>query len=73
MWNIDGMWAWIVAAPIGFMLLIFVLDTLEATIVSPADRAAKIRKFLEEASAEEVEGHVARLLAPVVPGRRHVL
>jgi len=64
------MWAWAIAAPIGFMLMIFILAWLEETIVFPVDRAAQITKALERSAPDEVEGRVARMLAGVVPSRR---
>ena len=64
------MWAWIVAAPVGFMLMLFGLAWLEETIVYPVDRAAQISKALERAGPEEIEGLVAQMLAPIVPSRR---
>ena len=63
------MWAWAIAAPIGFMLMIFVLAWLEETIIFPVDRAAQISKVLERSEPDEVEGFVARMLAGVVPSR----
>ena len=63
------MWAWAILAPVGFMLMIFILSWLEERIVNPVDRAAKIARFLERSEADEVEGFVARMLAPVVPSR----
>ena len=70
MWNIHGMWAWIIAAPAGFMLMLLILARLEETIVYPVDRAAQISKVLERAGPDEIEGLVARMLAPVVPSRK---
>jgi len=64
------MWAWAILAPAGFMVAIFVLAWLEETIVNPVDRAAKIAKVLERSEADEIEGLVARMLAPIVPSRR---
>ena len=64
------MWAWAVAAPIGFMVMIFSLAWLEERIVFPVDRATQISKLLERASADELEGSVARMLAPLAPSRR---
>ena len=64
------MWAWIIAAPVAFMLLISVLAWLEERVVFPVDRAVQITRTLEKAPAEEVEALVARMLAPVVPARR---
>jgi hypothetical protein len=64
------MWAWVIAAPLGFMLLIFVLAWLEETVVSPVDRAAQITRILEKAPPDEVEGYVAQMLAPLAPRRR---
>ena len=64
------MWAWAIAAPVGFMLLIFSLAWLEETVVFPVDRAAKIAEALETAPPEEIEIVIARMLAPVVPARR---
>ncbi|TMK82485.1 MAG: hypothetical protein E6G46_05940 [Actinobacteria bacterium] len=64
------MWAWAIAAPIGFMLMIFILAWLEETIIFPVDRAAQITKALERSAPDEVEGLVARMLAGVVPSRR---
>lgn len=68
-WNTHSMWAWTIAAPSAFMLLIFVLAWLEETIVFPVDRAAQIHKALEKAEPDEVESAVARLLAPIAPSR----
>ena len=69
-WNTHIMWAWAIAAPIGFMLLIFILAWLEETIIFPVDRAAQITKALERSAPDEVEGLVARMLAGVAPSRR---
>jgi len=69
-WNTDIMWAWAILAPAGFMLMIFVLAWLEETVVFPVDRAMQIARMLEKAPAEEVEGYVAQMLAPVAPRRR---
>ena len=63
------MWAWAIAAPVGFMVLIFALAWLEEAIVFPVDRAQQITKLLERVPADELEGSVAQLLAPIVPGR----
>jgi hypothetical protein len=63
-------WAWVIAAPVGFMLMTLILAWLEERVVFPDDRATQINKLLEHEHAEEVEGSVARMLAPVVP-RRH--
>jgi hypothetical protein len=68
-WNTDSMWAWAIAAPAGFMLLIVILAWLEETIVFPVDRAAQISRLLEHSAPDEVEGLVARILAPVAPHR----
>jgi len=64
------MWAWAIAAPVGFMLMIFILAWLEETIIFPVDRAAQISEALERSAPDEVEGMVARMLDGVVPGRR---
>ena len=64
------MWTWAIAAPAGFMLLIFGLAWLEETVVFPVDRAAKIAEALEKAPPEEIEVVIARMLAPVAPARR---
>jgi hypothetical protein len=63
------MWAWAIAAPAVFMLLIFVLAWLEERVVYPVDRAAQITQMLEKAAPDEVEGFVAQMLASVAPGR----
>ena len=63
------MWAWAILAPVGFLLMIFILSWLEERIVDPVDRAAKIATFLERSEADEVEGFVARMLAPIAPNR----
>lgn len=55
------------------MFLIFVLDALEQMIVSPVDRAAKIRLLLEESTPDELEGSVAKMLASVAPRRQAAL
>ena len=64
------MWAWVVAAPLGFMLLLLGLAYIEDTVVLPLDRAVKISSMLEREPADEVEGLVAQMLAPVAPRRR---
>ncbi len=64
------MWAWAIAAPAGFMLLIFVLAWLEERVVFPVDRAARIAQMLESSAPDEVEGYVAQMLASVAPRRR---
>ena len=69
-WNIDGMWAWVFAAPAGFMFMIFILAWLEERIVSPATRSVQIKVVLERSEPDEIESLVARMLAPVVPARR---
>jgi len=69
-WNTETMWAWAIAAPVGFMLLIFILAWLEETIVSPVDRAVRIAQILERAAPDEIEGYVAQMLASVAPRRR---
>ena len=69
-WNTDFMWVWAIAAPAGFMLLIFVLSWLEETVVFPVDRAVRITQMLERAAPDEVEGYVAQMLAAVAPHRR---
>ena len=69
-WNTDDMWAWVFAAPAGFMLMIFILAWLEERIVTPVDRSARIKIVLERSEPDEVESLVARMLAPVVPARR---
>lgn len=63
------MWAWAILAPVGFLLMIFILAWLEQRIVDPVDRAAKITRMLERSEPDEVEGFVARFLAPIVPSR----
>jgi len=63
------MWVWAIAAPIGFMVMISVLAWLEEKVVSPVDRATQISRLLERAPADEIEGSVARMLAPFVPHR----
>ena len=63
------MWAWAIAAPTGFMVMIFALAWLEETVVVPVDRARQITKLLELSPAEEIEGSVARLLASAAPRR----
>jgi hypothetical protein len=69
-WNTNPMWAWAIAAPAGFMLMIFVLGWLEETVVFPIDRADRITQLLERAGPDEVEGFVAQMLASVAPQRR---
>ena len=69
-WNTQDMWAWVIAAPAGFMLLIFVLAWLEETVVFPVDRAVRIAEAIEKAPPEEIELLIARMLAPVAPARR---
>lgn len=64
------MWAWVIAAPIGFMLLIICLAWLEEKVIFPVDRAVQISKALERAAPEELEVAVAQMLAPLVPARR---
>jgi hypothetical protein len=64
------MWAWVIAAPAGFMLMIFILAWLEEAIVFPIDRATRITQLMERAGADEVEGFVAQMLASVAPRRR---
>ena len=64
------MWAFAIAAPAGFMLLIFVLAWLEERVVFPVDRAVRITQMLETAAPDEVEGYVAQMLASVAPHRR---
>jgi hypothetical protein len=64
------MWAWVIAAPAGFMLMIFILAWLEETVVFPIDRAARIAQLMERAGPDEVEGFVAQMLASVAPRRR---
>jgi hypothetical protein len=64
------MWAWVIAAPAGFMLMIFILAWLEETVVFPIDRAVRITQLLERAGPDEVEGFVAQMLASVAPRRR---
>jgi len=63
------MWAWAIAAPAGFMLVIFVLAWLEEAVVFPVDRAFQIAQMLENAPPDEVEGYVAEMLASVLPRR----
>ena len=63
------MWAWAIAAPAVFMLLIFVLAWLEERVVYPVDRAAQITRILELSPPDEVEGYVAAMLASVAPRR----
>jgi hypothetical protein len=66
-----SMWAWVVAAPIGFFGLLMILGWLEETIVQPDHRAATITGLLERAhTADEIEDAVSRLLAAVAPRRR---
>ena len=64
------MWAWAFAAPAGFMLMLFVLAWLEERIVFPVDRSVEIKGVLERSRPDEIESLVARMLAPVAPGRR---
>jgi len=64
------MWAWVIAAPAGFMLMVFTLAWLEETVVFPIDRAARIAQLMERAGPDEVEGFVAQMLASVAPRRR---
>jgi hypothetical protein len=64
------MWAWVIAAPAGFMLMIFILAWLEETVVFPIDRAARIAQLMERAGPDEIEGFVAQILASVAPTRR---
>jgi hypothetical protein len=64
------MWALVIAAPLGFMLLTLILAWIEETVVFPVDRAVQITKALERSPADELETAVARMLAPIVPGRR---
>jgi hypothetical protein len=68
-WNTYTMWAWVIAAPAGFMLMVFILAWLEETVVFPIDRAARINRMLERTGADEVEGLVAQMLASVAPRR----
>jgi hypothetical protein len=60
----------VIAAPAGFMLMIFILAWLEETVVFPIDRAARIAQLMERAGADEIEGFVAQILASVAPTRR---
>jgi hypothetical protein len=69
-WNTKTMWAWVVAAPGGFLLMIFILAWLEETVVFPIDRAVRISQLMEKAGPDEVEGYVAQMLAAVAPRRR---
>jgi hypothetical protein len=69
-WNIKTMWAWVAAAPAGFMLMIFILAWLEETVVFPIDRAVRISQLMQKAGPDEVEGYVAQMLAAVAPRRR---
>jgi hypothetical protein len=69
-WNTVFMWAWVIAAPVGFMLMTFILAWLEETVVFPIDRAVRITQLMERAGPDEVEGFVAQLLASVAPQRR---
>jgi hypothetical protein len=70
------MWAWIIAVPMGFMLLVLTLARLEETIVAPVDRAvaasSHLVHILERSPPHEVEELVAQLLAPIVPSRKRV-
>jgi hypothetical protein len=68
-WNTHTMWAWAIAAPAGFMLMVFILAWLEETVVFPIDRAVRINRMLEGTGADEVEGLVAQMLASVAPRR----
>jgi len=49
--------------------MIFILAWIEERIVSPVDRSAQIEVVLERSEPDEIESLVARMLAPVVPGR----
>ena len=52
------------------MLMLFVLAWLEERIVFPVDRSVEIKGVLERSRPDEIESLVARMLAPIAPGRR---
>jgi hypothetical protein len=63
---------WILGFPVFLMVLLVALAKLESRFLTPDEHTFAIRGLLASGTADEVEGQVTNLLAPVVdrPRRR---
>jgi len=59
------MFAWILGVPVFLLVMVMVLDRIEAYVVAPIDRATHITKLMQHADPDVLERQVSQLLAPV--------